>query len=181
MHLTLNVLRYFINHLIIFLWGDKLDSTFVAHNWFQTEKYYCGLLSAINLITKLGFILTPSWNILPLLTSPSAAYLHQSSGSAMVQIMACRLFGAKPLPEPMLVYCQLDSWEQISVEFKSDFYHFTSRKFIWNCRLPKWQPFCSGGDELTHELLETYGDILSTVVTDAMVLKQQAVSIHRAE
>ena len=24
--------------------------------------------------------------------------------------MACRLFGAKPLPEPMLVYCQLASW-----------------------------------------------------------------------
>ena len=34
--------------------------------------------------------------------------------------MACRLFGAKPLPEPMLVYCQLDSWEQISVKFESD-------------------------------------------------------------
>ena len=28
--------------------------------------------------------------------------------------MACRLFGAKPLPEPMLAYCWLDSWEQIS-------------------------------------------------------------------
>ena len=24
--------------------------------------------------------------------------------------MACRLFGAKPLPETMLAYCQLDSW-----------------------------------------------------------------------
>ena len=32
--------------------------------------------------------------------------------------MACRLFGAKPFPEPMLVYCQLDSWEQVSVEFE---------------------------------------------------------------
>ena len=30
--------------------------------------------------------------------------------------MACRLFGAKPLPEPMLAYCQLDSWEQISMD-----------------------------------------------------------------
>ena len=27
--------------------------------------------------------------------------------SALVQVMACRLFGAKPLPEPMLAYCQL--------------------------------------------------------------------------
>ena len=36
---------------------------------------------------------------------PSAAYM---SRSALFQIMACRLFGAKPLPEPMLTYCQLD-------------------------------------------------------------------------
>ena len=27
------------------------------------------------------------------------------------------LFGAKPLPEPVLAYYQLDSWKQISVEF----------------------------------------------------------------
>ena len=30
--------------------------------------------------------------------------------------MAFRLFGAKKLPEPVLAYCQLDSWEQISVK-----------------------------------------------------------------
>ena len=28
--------------------------------------------------------------------------------TTLVQIMACRLFGAKPLPEPMLTYCLLD-------------------------------------------------------------------------
>ena len=33
---------------------------------------------------------------------PSAAYMRQWTGSALVQVMACRLFGAKPLPEPML-------------------------------------------------------------------------------
>ena len=41
------------------------------------------------------------------------------------------MFGAKPLPEPMLPYCQLDSWEQISVKFEFEFYHFHSRKCIW--------------------------------------------------
>ena len=46
--------------------------------------------------------------------------------------MACRLFGAKPLPEPVLVYCQLDSWEQISVKFEFEFYHFHARKCIEN-------------------------------------------------
>ena len=47
-----------------------------------------------------------------------------------------------------LVYCQMDSWEWISVTFKSEFYHFDSRKFIWKCRLPKRRPFCPRGDEL---------------------------------
>ena len=53
-----------------------------------------------------------------------AAYMRQWTRSALVQVMACRLFGAKPLPKPMLHYCQLDSWERISVKFESKFYHF---------------------------------------------------------
>ena len=48
---------------------------------------------------------------------PSAAYMRQWTGPSLVQVMACRLFGAKPLPEPMLAYCQLDSKEQTSVKF----------------------------------------------------------------
>ena len=78
----------------------------------------------------------------------SAAYMRQWTGSSLVQIMACRLFGAKPLSKPMLGYCQLDSWEQVSVKFESEFYYFHSSKCIWKCRLPKWRPFCPGGDEL---------------------------------
>ena len=62
--------------------------------------------------------------------------------------MACRLFGTKPLPKPMLAHYQLVSWEQISVKLESKFYHFHSRKCIWNYRLPKGWPVCPGGDEL---------------------------------
>ena len=80
---------------------------------------------------------------------PSAEYMHQKIGSALVQIMACHLFGAKPSPEPMLLYCQLDTWEHMSVKFESEFYHFHSSKCNWKCRLPKWRPFCPGGDELS--------------------------------
>ena len=36
---------------------------------------------------------------------PNAAYMRQWIGSALVQIMACRIFGAMPLSEPMLEYC----------------------------------------------------------------------------
>ena len=35
-------------------------------------------------------------------------YTHLPLVSALVQIMACRLFGAKPLSKPMLDYCQLN-------------------------------------------------------------------------
>ena len=43
-------------------------------------------------------------------SSPSgAAYMRQGIGSALVQIMACGLYGAKPLSKPVLVYCQLNS------------------------------------------------------------------------
>ena len=76
---------------------------------------------------------------------PSAACMRQWPGSALVQVMACRLFGAKPFPEPMLAFCQFDSREKKSVKFESEFSHFRSRKCIWNCRLPKWRPFCPGG------------------------------------
>ena len=39
---------------------------------------------------------------------PSAAFMRQWIGLALGQIMACRLFGAKPLSKPMLGYCQLN-------------------------------------------------------------------------
>ena len=32
--------------------------------------------------------------------------------------MDCRLFGTKPLAEPMLTYCQLDPMEQTSMKFE---------------------------------------------------------------
>ena len=64
---------------------------------------------------------------------PGAAYMCQWNGPALVQIMACRLFGAKPLPEPMLTYYQLDPKEQISVKFESR-YKKIVQKTPWNYR-----------------------------------------------
>ena len=42
--------------------------------------------------------------------------------------MACRLFGAKPLSEPMLLYCQLDPNKHISVKSYLKFKSFHPRK-----------------------------------------------------
>ena len=55
---------------------------------------------------------------------PSAAYMRQGTGSALVQAMACCLFGTKPLPEPMLIFRQLDPCEQTSVKFQSKYFFF---------------------------------------------------------
>ena len=79
---------------------------------------------------------------------PSATYMHQWTGSTLVQVIACCFFSAKPLLKLVLAYCQMDCWEQISVKFEFEFCHFHSRKCIWNCHLPIWWPFCPGGDEL---------------------------------
>ena len=62
------------------------------------------------------------------LSPPSAAYMHPWTGSVLLQVMACRLFGARPLPEPLLMYCQLDPQEQRknSEKFKSKYKTFYS-------------------------------------------------------
>ena len=87
-------------------------------------------------------------------SSPSAAYMRQWTGSSLVQVMACRLFGVKQLPEPMRPNRQLDSWEQISVKFEPELCRSHSWKCIWKCRLPKWRPYCPGGDELSGDIHE---------------------------
>ena len=51
---------------------------------------------------------------------PSVAYMRWWIGSALVQVMACRLSVAKPLPER---YCQLDpKLSKIRIEKKNTFY-----------------------------------------------------------
>ena len=49
-------------------------------------------------------------------------------------VMACCLFGAKPLPLPLLIYCQLEHQKHLS-EIIKQFKHFHLRKCIWECCL----------------------------------------------
>ena len=63
---------------------------------------------------------------------PQAAQpMRQWTGSALVQVMAWRHFGIKPLPEAMLTYCQFDPQEQTSVKYQSKFKYFLWRKCVW--------------------------------------------------
>ena len=46
------------------------------------------------------------------------------SGPALLQVMACRLLGAKPLPKPMQTYCQVDAKERTSIKSESKYKTF---------------------------------------------------------
>ena len=75
---------------------------------------------------------------------PSDTYMHQWTGSTMVQVMACRLVGAKPLHEPMLTFRELDSQKQTSVKLESKYRTFHSWKCTWKWRLWHGDHFVRG-------------------------------------
>ena len=74
--------------------------------------------------------------------------MHQQTESALVQVMACRLFGSKPLPEPMLAYSQLDHSKQNISEFRIKIQTLLFMKMLLKMTSVGWQPFCPGEDEL---------------------------------
>ena len=67
----------------------------------------------------------------------SDAYVRRQSVTLLVQIMACRLFGAKPLSEPMLEYCQQHAC-QILIEIHT----FSFTKIHLKMSSGKWRPIC---------------------------------------
>ena len=60
----------------------------------------------------------------------------QWTGSSLVNMVACHLFIARPLPEILLTL----SWTLSIITSKV----YLWRKCIEKCRLQKWWPFCSG-------------------------------------
>ena len=76
-----------------------------------------------------------------MLSPPSATYIRQWTGSALDQIMACRLVGAKPLSEPMMEYCQFYPQEQTSVKYQSK-QAFSFKKMHLKMLFGKCRPFC---------------------------------------
>ena len=76
---------------------------------------------------------------------PSVAYMRQWIRSALVQIMSCRLFGAKPLSKPMLGYFFIGplgtNFSEISIKIQL----FSFTKMHLKILSVKWGPFCPGG------------------------------------
>ena len=87
---------------------------------------------------------------------PSAAYMLQWIGSALVKVMTCRQFGAKSLPEPILTSYQLNPLEQTSVKLESTYKTFHSWKCIWICRLWNIGHFVGGGGGLVKSWMVYY-------------------------
>ena len=102
---SLKIMKYISN------WSPK-DA------WYQHKKYNIYVVLQIFIITmfiiylhiKCACLISVFVWWLCLNIPPSAAYMCQRIRPALVQIMACRLFSAKPLSKQMLGYCQLDSY-----------------------------------------------------------------------
>ena len=74
---------------------------------------------------------------------PSAAYVHVSElGQHWFRYWLVASSAPSHYQNQCCLIVKLDSCEHISVKFKSEFYHFHSRKCIWKCRLSEWRPFC---------------------------------------
>ena len=77
--------------------------------------------------------------------------------------MACRLFGAKPLSESVLAYCQLDPHEQTSVNLIK-IQQLSYMKMQLETPSAKWQPTCFGFKVLKRsncfEILYGHDDVI---------------------
>ena len=73
---------------------------------------------------------------------PGAAYMRQWLGSALVQVMACRLFGTKPLPDPMLTFCHWDLKKQTSVKSNKNTKLFI-QEYALKISSAEWRTFLS--------------------------------------
>ena len=98
--------------------------------------YWCGLFRSLFISPLVKNCLTFN----PL--RPSDAYMRQYNIPTLVQIMACRMLGAKPLSEPMLPYCQLGHKEHTCISVKS--YLWCESFYPRKCSSAKWRPFYLG-------------------------------------
>ena len=74
---------------------------------FQTNRGFHTIYARV--ISR--FVLNPLQVCSSITPTPSATYMRQWTVSSLAQVMACRLFGTKPSPEPALPYCWFDSRE----------------------------------------------------------------------
>ena len=112
---------------------SKLD-----HHWFRQRLVAWSTTS--HYLNQCGCILNSS--------PPNAAYMREWIDPTLVQIMACRLFGAKPLSKPN---ARLLSIGPLGIKFSTillKMQNFSFTKMHLKLSSAKWRPFCPRGDEL---------------------------------
>ena len=60
----------------------------------------------------------------------SSLVSHPENWVSIGQVTAWRLTSDKPIPEPILAYCKLDSWERISMKFELKLYYFVKKMHL---------------------------------------------------
>ena len=149
MKLFSKLLSYTTDHSLFFQISSnsylKRTKKNVSHLHIFSYIFWVNLV----ILESLWLLITPNFSsdeyFLTSVTHLPDAYIRQWTGSSLVQVMACRLFGAKPLPETLLAYSQLDPPGHISMKLELEFYHFIKKTCNWKCCVPKWQPFCPRG------------------------------------
>ena len=89
------------------------DTIFMQHWILRGLRFKTSYMSELICVKSICSLICANYGVFQILmlfnsSPPSAAYMRQWIRSALVQIMACRLFGAKPLSKLMLGYRQFD-------------------------------------------------------------------------
>ena len=59
-------------------------------------------------------------------------YVYYWTRPSLVRVMACRLFGIKPLPQTTLTHCKSEASKHFPGKFHAQMKHFRSAKYISN-------------------------------------------------
>ena len=103
-------------------WGQSTQWCKVVHDVIHFNSLGPSGWSVHQERSNLKF-LKPMYDNEPIITSLA---VHQQTETPLVKIIACHVFGDKPLQEPMMMYCH---------------YLILSNKFHWNLNW-NWQIFC---------------------------------------
>ena len=157
--------------------------------WHNKSKYQTVFAHSLNLIDIIAlkillFDFMRKWTenmLLNYVNSPelSDAYMHHSLMHICIihqwlsyQIITCHL----PI-HYLNQFWFTFNFSEIYIRIKQFAYEKMNMKIL----IANWEPFCLSLNLLTHKHLETHGWILSTAASDALVLKQQVISIHSAD
>ena len=87
-------------------------------------------------------------------SSYNAAYMRQWTWPALVQITVCRLFGTKPLSEPILGLLSIGPLRTNFGDIVSKIQNFSFTKMHLKISSAKRQPFVHGGDDLINDSVQ---------------------------